>query len=61
LETLHRGVAQALKSEPVQTTFGKQMIKATPDASIAEAQAWNKRETEHWKKLTEDIKIDQSQ
>ena len=61
LETLHRATVQALKSEAVQTTFGKQMIRATPDASIADAQAWNKRETAHWKKLTEDIKIDQSQ
>lgn len=61
LEVLHRGIVQALKSNAVQETFGKQMITATPDASIAEAQAWNKRETAHWKKLTEDIKIDQSQ
>jgi tripartite-type tricarboxylate transporter receptor subunit TctC len=58
LETLHRATVQALKSEAVQTTFGKQMIKATPDASIAEAQAWSKRESAHWKELTEQVKID---
>ena len=34
------------------------MIKAIPDASIAEAQAWSKRETARWKKLTEEVKID---
>jgi len=61
LETLHRAAVQALKSEAVQTTFGKQMIKAIPDASIAEAQAWNKRETAHWKELTERVKIDHPQ
>jgi tripartite-type tricarboxylate transporter receptor subunit TctC len=58
LETLHRVTVQALKSEAVQAAFGKQMIKAIPDASIAEAQAWNKRETAHWKELTEQVKID---
>jgi tripartite-type tricarboxylate transporter receptor subunit TctC len=61
LETLHRATVQALKAEAVQTTFGKQMIKAIPDASIAEAQAWNKREAAHWKELTERVKIDHPQ
>lgn len=61
LETLHRATVQALKSEAVQTTFGKQMIKAIPDASIAEAQAWKKRETAHWKALTEQVKIEHTQ
>jgi len=58
LDTLQQTVARALKSEAVQTTFGKQMIKAIPDASVAEAQAWNKHETARWKKLTEEVKID---
>ncbi len=61
LETLHRAAVQALKTEAVQTTFGKQMIKAIPDVSIAEAQAWNKRETAHWKELTERVKIEHPQ
>ena len=58
LETLHRTIVQALNAEPVQTTFKKQMIKAIPNASIADAQAWDKLETAHWKKLTEQVKID---
>jgi tripartite-type tricarboxylate transporter receptor subunit TctC len=58
LEALHRATAQALKTEAVRTTFGKQMIKAIPDASVAEAQAWNQRETKRWKELTEKVKID---
>jgi tripartite-type tricarboxylate transporter receptor subunit TctC len=61
LEALHRATAQALKSDAVKETFGKQMIKAIPDASISEAQAWNKRETAHWKELTEQVKIDHPQ
>ena len=61
LETLHRATVQALNSEAVQTTFKKQMITAIPNASIAEAQAWDKLETAHWKKLTEQVKIDQPQ
>ena len=61
LETLHRTTVQALNSEAVQTTFKKQMIKAIPDASIAAAQAWNKIEAAHWKKITEDVKIEQPQ
>jgi len=61
LETLHKQIVQALNSEAVQTTFSKQMIKAVPNASIAEAQAWNKLETAHWKEITEKVKIDQPQ
>jgi tripartite-type tricarboxylate transporter receptor subunit TctC len=61
LETLHRATVQALKAEAVQTTFGKQMIKAIPDASLADAQAWKARETAHWKELTERVKIDTPQ
>jgi tripartite-type tricarboxylate transporter receptor subunit TctC len=58
LDTLHRQTVQALNSEPVQTTFKKQMIKAVPDASIEAAAAWNKEEAAHWKKLTETVKIE---
>jgi tripartite-type tricarboxylate transporter receptor subunit TctC len=58
LETLHRQTVQALNAEPVQASFKKQMIKAIPNASIADAQAWSKTETAHWKKLTEQVKVD---
>ena len=58
LETLHRQIVQALNAETVRTTFGKQMIKAIPNPSIADAQDWNKLETAHWRKITEDVKID---
>jgi tripartite-type tricarboxylate transporter receptor subunit TctC len=58
LETIQRITANALKSKEVQDTFGKQMIIAVPNASLADAQAWNKSETERWRKITEQVKID---
>jgi tripartite-type tricarboxylate transporter receptor subunit TctC len=61
LVTLHRQVVQALGSEPVQTSFKKQMIKAVPDASIEAAAAWNKQEAAHWKRITETVKVEKAQ
>jgi len=58
LETLHKATVQALRSEPVETAFKKQMIKAVPNASIEEAQAWTATETAYWKKLTEEVKVE---
>jgi tripartite-type tricarboxylate transporter receptor subunit TctC len=58
LETLHKAVVQALASEPVQTAFKKQMIKTVPNASIDEARAWNNAEFVHWKKVTEEVKVE---
>ena len=55
---MHKATVQALNSEPVQTAFKKQMIKSVPNASIADAQAWNKAETAHWSKLTKEIKVE---
>ncbi len=52
------GRAGAQRPSAVQSTFKKQMIKAVPNASIADAQAWNKDETAHWKKITETVKIE---
>jgi tripartite-type tricarboxylate transporter receptor subunit TctC len=61
LETIQRITADALKSKEVLETFGKQMINAVPNASLADAQVWNKTETERWRKITEDVKIELSQ
>ncbi len=58
LETIHKATVQALNSEPVQTAFKRQMIKPVPNASIADAKAWNAAETAHWKKVTEDVKVE---
>jgi tripartite-type tricarboxylate transporter receptor subunit TctC len=58
LETIHRATVAALKSAPVKEAFQKQMIKAVPDASIADAKAWDEAERAYWKKLTETVKVE---
>ena len=58
LDTIHKGTVAALKSAPVQDAFKKQMIKAVPNASIADAAKWNAAETAYWKKLTEQVKVE---
>ncbi len=34
------------------------MIKAVPNASIEEAQAWNQAEVAYWKKVTDEVKVE---
>jgi tripartite-type tricarboxylate transporter receptor subunit TctC len=58
LETVRKAAAQALLSEPVETTFKKQMIKATPSGSLEDAQAFNRAEIAYWKKVTEQVKVE---
>ncbi len=58
LDTIHKATVAALKSAPVQEAFKKQMIKAVPNASIADAKAWNATETAYWRKLTEQVKVE---
>ena len=42
LETVRKAAVQALESEPVQTAFKKQMIKAVPNSSLEDAQAFDR-------------------
>ena len=49
---------QALESEPVQTAFKKQMIKAVPNSSMDDAQAFNRAEMAYWKKVTDQVKVE---
>jgi tripartite-type tricarboxylate transporter receptor subunit TctC len=58
LETVRKAAAQALLSEPVETAFKKQMIKATPSGSLEDAQAFNRAEMAYWKKVTEQVKVE---
>jgi len=58
LATLHKAVVQALNTEPVQTAFKRQLIKAVPNASIEDARAWNATETAYWKKVTDEVKVE---
>jgi tripartite-type tricarboxylate transporter receptor subunit TctC len=58
LETLHKAALQSLASEPVQTAFRQQMIKAVPNASIDDAQAFDRAEKAYWKKVTDEVKVE---
>jgi len=58
LETVRKAAVQALASEPVATAFKKQMIKAVPSASLADAQAFNRAEMAYWKKVTDQVKVE---
>jgi len=58
LDTLHKAVVQALGSEAVKEAFKKQMIKPVPNSSIADAREWNKAETELWKKVVSEVKVE---
>ena len=58
LETIRAAAVQALDSEPVQIAFRRQMIKPTPSASLADAQAFNRAEMAYWKKVTEQVKVE---
>lgn len=58
LDAIHKATVAALKSAPVQEAFRKQMIKAVPNLSLADARAWNEMEVAHWRKLTETVKVE---
>lgn len=58
LATLHKASTEALKAPAVQDAFKKQLISATPSASVEEAQTWLNSELGTWKKITSEVKID---
>ncbi len=58
LDTIFKAAVHALNSEPVQTSFKRQMIKAVPSASIEEAQAFDRTEVAYWMKITEEVKVE---
>ena len=58
LEVVRRAAVQALGSEQVTTAFKQQMIRAVPNASFEDAQAWNKAELAYWKKVTDEVKVE---
>src|SRR5436309_11907654 len=58
LEVVRQAAVQALGSEQVTTAFKQQMIRAVPNASFEDAQAWNKAELAYWKKVTDEVKVE---
>ena len=57
LDTLHKATVQSLNSEPVQTAFKKQMIKAVPERRSTPRRR-NKAETAYWRKVTDEVKVE---
>jgi tripartite-type tricarboxylate transporter receptor subunit TctC len=58
LATLHKASTEALKQPAVQEAFKKQLISATPSASVEDAQKWLNAELASWKKITSEVKIE---
>ncbi len=58
LQTLQKGVVQALRSPQVVETYAKQNIRSYPTASLEEARTWLQAELEKWRKITSEIKVD---
>jgi tripartite-type tricarboxylate transporter receptor subunit TctC len=58
LETLSNEIVQAANSESAKETFKKQVMRAVPTKSPAEAKAWLQSERELWNKIVEEAKID---
>jgi hypothetical protein len=47
-----------LSAPTVQEAFKKQIIRAVPTESPADAQAWLKSEIETWRKIVSEVKIE---
>ena len=58
LETLHGAVTKALNSDQLKESYGKQLIRPTPTASLNETRAWLKDEMAKWAKIMDEVKID---
>jgi tripartite-type tricarboxylate transporter receptor subunit TctC len=58
LETLHKAVLRAMDTDTVKEAFQKQYFNLVPNKSVADAGAWLAAELSHWKKISDDAKID---
>jgi tripartite-type tricarboxylate transporter receptor subunit TctC len=58
LDTLHKALAEAIRSPAVQTAFAKSAILATPAMSTAEARQWLRSEIDAWRRIVRETKID---
>jgi tripartite-type tricarboxylate transporter receptor subunit TctC len=61
LETLHKEVAAAVSAPLAQDAFKKQVMRALPTKSPADAQAWLRSERELWNNIVSEAKIDLSE
>jgi tripartite-type tricarboxylate transporter receptor subunit TctC len=58
LDTLTKGIVDALNTPNAKQVFGKQYFNIVPTKSPEEAKKWLADETANWKKITEEVKID---
>lgn len=58
LEALHAAVTKALDSEPLKQSYAKQVMYPTPSGSIDEARDWLRAETDRWRRVTQEVKLD---
>jgi tripartite-type tricarboxylate transporter receptor subunit TctC len=61
LETLHKEVAAAVSAPLAQEAFKKQVMRALPTKSPADAQAWLRSERELWNNIVDEAKVDLSE
>ena len=51
-------MAKGAGSPQLQAAFKKQMIKAVPNSSLDDAQAFDRAEMAYWKKVTDQVKVE---
>jgi tripartite-type tricarboxylate transporter receptor subunit TctC len=60
LEKIHAAITKALQSESLQANYKKQSVIPAPTKSLADNKAWVDGETEKWKRIIDEVKIDLS-
>jgi len=58
LDILNKAILQAMEAPQVKDTFAKQYFNIVPNKSAEEAKTWLADEIAHWRKITEEVKID---
>jgi tripartite-type tricarboxylate transporter receptor subunit TctC len=59
--TLQKAMADGMQTPQVQEAFKRQLIRAVPNTSPEEAQAWLKDELAKWRKIVSEVKIEMTE
>jgi tripartite-type tricarboxylate transporter receptor subunit TctC len=59
--TLQKAMADGMQTPQVHEAFKRQLIRAVPNASPEEAQAWLKDELAKWRKIVSEVKIEMTE
>jgi tripartite-type tricarboxylate transporter receptor subunit TctC len=57
-QALFNAITKALHSDKLKEAFKKQVTYSTPSDSLEQARTWLKQQQDHWKKVTEEVKIE---